>query len=159
MPAFRRVEGSQAGPNALGILVPPGRRTAVIVRPRALAWDLLPLRTTSNGGAETAFQEGSLEEAAKLARGVRGALEERTDGGLLRVEPIASAAGDGYEVRASLDNRTWIACRRAPGQPYQPMVFETLDEALHAAESLRAILSPESDANQELYFNTRHFAR
>ena len=42
MPAFRRVEPHQAGARALGILVPPGPKTVVILRPRGLDWDLLP---------------------------------------------------------------------------------------------------------------------
>jgi hypothetical protein len=159
MPAFRRVEGSQAGPSALGILVPPGRRTVVIVRPRALAWDLLPLCSNHNGGSDTPFQESTPAEAADIARGLRRALEERGAGGFLRVEPIASPDGVGYQVRAALGAHTWIACPRAPGQPYQPMVFATLDEALQAAESLTAVLCPEADANQELYVNTRNFSR
>jgi hypothetical protein len=131
----------------------------VIVRPRALAWDLLPLRATSNGGSETPFHESTSNEAAEMARRVRRALEERGAGEFLRVEPVATQAGEGYEVRAAIGVQTWIACFRAPGQPYQPMVFATLDEALHAAESLTAILCPEADANQELYVNTRNFSR
>jgi hypothetical protein len=159
MPAFRRVEGSQAGPNALGILVPPGRRTVVIVRPRALAWDLLPLCSNNNGGPDTPFQKCTPGEAADLAHALRRALEEKGEGGFLRVEPVAAPDGDGYQVRAALGAHTWIACLRVPGQPYQPMVFATLDEALHAGESLTAVLCPEGDANQELYFNTRDFSR
>ncbi len=38
---FRRVEGEQAGPSALGVLVPPSHRTVLILRPRTLTWDLV----------------------------------------------------------------------------------------------------------------------
>ena len=69
MPAFRRVEGSQAGPSALGILVPPGARTLVILRPRALEWDLLPLQDRDEG-----FCEFDRETAAGIARGIQQAL-------------------------------------------------------------------------------------
>jgi hypothetical protein len=42
MPAFCRVDAQRAGPAALGILVPPGDKTLVVLRPRGLEWDLLP---------------------------------------------------------------------------------------------------------------------
>jgi hypothetical protein len=159
MPAFRRVDGSRAGPNALGILVPPGRRTVVVLRPRALPWDLLPLHPIEAGAREAPFQECAPDEAAAIARGLHRALEDGAGGGLLRVEPVGASEGNGYEVRAAIGARTWIACRRAPGQPYQPSIFATLDEALCAAASLTAVLCPAADADQELYFNTRQFAR
>ena len=64
MCALRRVEGDRAGPDALGILVPPARRTFVILRPRALPWDLLLLRDPE---AE-AFRELGRDEAHAAAR-------------------------------------------------------------------------------------------
>ncbi len=156
MAAFRRVEGARAGPGALGILVPPGRRTRVIVRPRSLAWDLLPLRVEAD--ARTPFHEMSMTQAADLARALRRAFEE-SSACPVRVEPLPAPDGMGYEVRAALGSWSWVACARSPGQPYRPAVFPTLAEALHAAEALRAILCPGPDAEQELYFNTHHFAR
>jgi hypothetical protein len=130
----------------------------VIVRPRALAWDLLPLRAVGNGGSDTLFQECTPAEAADIVRELRGLLEEKGNGGFLRVEPIASPDGEGYQVRAALGSQSWIACLRVPGQPYQPMLFAALDDALRAAESLTAVLCPAADADQELYFNTRDFS-
>jgi hypothetical protein len=155
MPAFRRVEGAQAGPDALGVLVPPGRRTVVIVRPRGLAWDLLPLRAEET--ARSPFQEVGVGQAANLARELRQVFEEQAPQPV-RVEPLPAPGGEGYEVRATLGSCSWVACPRTPGQAYQPAVFATLDEALQAADSLLAVLRP-GNADQELYFNTHHFAR
>src|SRR5207302_3778230 len=59
---LRRVEDAHAGPHAVGILVPPGRRTVVIVRPRALIWDLL-LTGERNSLTGSPFQELTQEEA------------------------------------------------------------------------------------------------
>ncbi len=50
MGSFRRVEGEEAGPDALGILVPPGKRTFVILRPRlraAILHTLPPIAPTT----------------------------------------------------------------------------------------------------------------
>ena len=71
MAPFRHVEGNQAGPNALGILLPPGRRTLVVVRPRSLAWDLIPLNPTP-GSKWTASEPGvAAQFEARLAeRGI-----------------------------------------------------------------------------------------
>ncbi|MGH9676480.1 MAG: hypothetical protein ACRD36_05205, partial [Candidatus Acidiferrum sp.] len=44
MVQFQRVDAGEAGPSALGILIPPGRRTILIVRPRHLEFDLVLMR-------------------------------------------------------------------------------------------------------------------
>lgn len=153
MPSFRRVEGQEAGPTALGILVPPGRRTLVIVRPRALEWDLLPLDPLRLSDGSPFWEVGSAQ-AADLARRVAEALE-----GGARVEAIAAASGDGYEVRAGLGTFVLVACRREPGKPYRPHLFATAAEAVQAAEALTAFVCPADGVEQEIYFNARHFAR
>ena len=70
MSVFRRVDDDRAGPAAMGILVPPGRRTFLILRPRALAWDLILLRRAEGstfrvdrwtGRPRTDNAEGTLE--------------------------------------------------------------------------------------------------
>jgi hypothetical protein len=156
MSAFRRVEGARAGPAALGILVPPGRRTVVIVRPRGLDWDLLPLRADETPG--TPFHEVGVAEAADLGRELRRVFEEGGDNPI-RVEPLPAAGAVGYEIRAAIGSRSWVACPRTPGVPYRPAVFATLDEALAAAAALTAVLCPGEGVTQELYFNTHHFTR
>src|SRR5262245_34084116 len=74
---LRRVSDQQAGPGALGILLPPGERTVLIVRPRSLPLDLLLVQ----GAAGTAFRELTKTEAAGVALGFLTALESWNRGG------------------------------------------------------------------------------
>src|SRR4051794_18354997 len=112
MAPFRRVEGNHAGANALGILLPPGGRTLVIVRPRALEWDLLPLNPNENGGPR--FWETARIEAQDLAQRIYRALEESSSDGSVRVDALMSADGPGYEVRAGLGSFVLVVCARLP---------------------------------------------
>jgi hypothetical protein len=155
MSAFRRVEGALAGPAALGILVPPGRRTVLILRPRALAWDLLLVRA----GEGSAFREMGLDEAHAAAQGLHRALEAWAAGGPGRVEPVALPEDQGFWVRAGVGRFTLLACPRLPGQPYRPLVLADAVSAQAAAGDLAAVLCPPAGADQELYFNARHFSR
>jgi hypothetical protein len=157
MPAFRHVAGDRAGPNALGILVPPGRRTLVIVRPRALDWDLLPV--DPHAQAELKFWELSGQFAPKLAREVVQALEAGAIQRGSRVEAIAAPDGAGYQVRAGIGDFVLLVCARVPGQAYRPLTFPTVAEACAAAERIGDVLCPAPHAEQEVYFNTQHFAR
>jgi hypothetical protein len=156
MPPFRRVEGDRAGPDALGILVPPGRRTVVVVRPRALAWDLVPVRS---GGQSASFLEVGRDEAARVAQELQRGLEDRAGGGSGRVEAVAISAGEGYQVRAEVGAFALIACLRVPGRPYKPLEFARAQEAQAAATRLAEVLCPAADADQELYVNNRNFSR
>jgi hypothetical protein len=156
MSVFRRVEGNQAGPQALGILLPPGRRTLVIVRPRGLDWDLLPLNPNENGGPR--FWEAARIEAQDVAQRLYRALEQSATDGLIRVEALPSSDGAGYEVRASVGTFVLVVCARVPGQPYQPHVFASLDGALEAVDGLTPVLNPTAANEQEVYLNTRNFA-
>jgi hypothetical protein len=158
MSLFRQVEDQHAAANALGILVPPGRRTLVILRPRALEWDLLALRPDTSEAAAPAFQELSQDLAVSLARQVHRALEEAARQGTGSVEAAANPAG-GHQVRTRLARLTWVVCRRLPGQPYQPMIFTNPDDADACGRRIASILFPTADDEQELYFNTRNFSR
>src|SRR2546426_5142927 len=129
MPAFRRVEGRQAGPTALGILVPPGARTLVILRPRALEWDLLPLQDRDEG-----FCEFDRETAAGIARGIQQALEELQTG--LEIHQT----GAGFHVGLFVMDYWWIACPRQPGRAYRPLVFTSREKAQNAVNLLTPIL-------------------
>ena len=149
MPAFRRVTDQQAGPAALGILVPPGRRTLVILRPRALAWDLLPVTPPPLA----AICEFGRDEAALLARQISELLAAAQGDQFVH----AQAAADGYRVCAPVGNHLWIACAREPGRAYRPALFATLAEAEAAAARIAAVLWPGPDAQQEVYFNTQNF--
>jgi hypothetical protein len=149
MGAFRRVEDAQAGPTALGILVPPSRRTFLILRPRSLAFDLVLLRQAD----DTLFRELSHDEASAAAHHLSRALNERAAGGI----EIVPNAEDGSWLRVQVGSLFLIACRRAPGKPYEPLFFADADAAQDAAARLSAILCPPAGTEQELYFNTRHF--
>ena len=156
MAAFRRVEDHRAGPNALGILVPPGQRTVVILRPRAVVWDLLALRP---GAATGSFCDFERDEAATVARRVQQDLDRRACEGVNPVETVTGPAHHGYHLCVRAGGLTWLACLRLPGQPYRPVDFATMEEAREAAARLARFVFPAADANQEFYFNTQNFSR
>jgi hypothetical protein len=155
---LRRVEDSQAGPQALGILVPPGRRTIVIVRPRALIWDLVLMRA-DNAATGLPFEDLSQKEAAATAENLFGALENWYSGGPGGMQTACWPNGESHWVKAELGSFTLAACLRIPGQPYRPMQFKKMEEAGEAADALATVLFPAINCDQEVYFNTRHFAR
>jgi hypothetical protein len=158
MNGFHLVPAAQAGPDALGILVPPGRRTVLIVRPRALPWDLLVVRADRRSGLTTTFRDFGREEAAAAAEGLYAALQRWAAGAV--VGQVETTRGEeGWLVRLQLDVFPLVACLRRAGQPYQPMVFRSADAAAAAAEALTGVLHPASDAGREVYFNDRHFTR
>jgi hypothetical protein len=152
MGAFRRVEPEQAGPGALGILVPPGKRTFVILRPRALPWDLLVLRDPEG----PAFHDLAHDEATFAAQTLYRALCEWAGGGPGLVEALPDPAG--FRLRATVGPFALLACPRRPGRPYEPLVCPPA-EANAAVRDLTAALRPEGPAEQEVYFNSRHFER
>ncbi len=156
---FRQVEASGAGPEALGLLLPPGRRTLVLLRPRSLDWDLVPVRPDETAGPQTLFWEVDRNEGAKLVSELYFRLEDWALGGLGRVEPMPAPGGKGYQVRAGVGRFVLIACDRIPGQPYKPALFDTVSAALSAAERITAILRPGPGATQEIYFNTENFRK
>lgn len=151
---LRRVEDHRAGPSALGILVPPGRRTFLIVRPRALSWDLLLLQP----GSAAAFRETPHGEADRLAHELLLALRHWSEGGSGHVEEVACPDGRGFWVRVRVGPFALLACGRQPGRPYEPLTFADADTALSAAAQLRGILRPPQNVEQEVYLNTHHFA-
>jgi hypothetical protein len=154
MSGLRIVLPDQAGPAALGILVPPGTRTVLIVRPRSLLWDLLLVQ----GVAGSAFREMSREEAPLVAREFYQALENWNCGGSGLVEAVPASEGEGNLIWIDVGEFCLVVCARLPGQPYQPLQFARLDEARMAAARITAILHPPQGSVQEVYFNTRHFA-
>ena len=156
MCALRRVADDQAGPAALGILIPPGRRTFLILRPRSLSWDLLLLRAPEG----TAFREMGREEANATAHALGRALEKWSLGsGSGAVETVSAPQGQGFLLRAGVEGFHLLACPRRPGQAYQPAVFADADSARAAADKLAPVLCPPAGVEQELYLNTRNFAR
>jgi hypothetical protein len=159
MPAFRRVEAQRAGATALGILVPPGAKTLVILRPRGLEWDLLPARWAGDAGTPPVFCRFDRDEAALVARRLHQALEETVLRGKDPVETFGDPVGQKFQVWVRTTEYVWILCRRRPGQAYEPLIFAGRQEAENAGRRLGPFLHPAPDANQEYYFNTQNFAR
>lgn len=155
MSAFRCVESRQAGPAALGVLAPPGRRTYLILRPRALAWDLVLLQPAH----PSVFHEMDRDAATAAAANLVRALEEWAGGGSGRVETTAAPQGPGVWLRVHAGPFSLLLCPRAPGQPYQALRFADGEAARTAAADLMHVLHPPPGAEQEVYFNTRHFSR
>jgi hypothetical protein len=152
---FTRIEPQHAGPTALGILVPQGAKTLVIVRPRALPWDLLPARWTGDSSQAPTFCVFTRDEAASVGRRLVKALEAATDN---PVESFGDAQRQTCGIWLRTDEFVWIVCRRAQGEAYQPMTFRSPEEAATEAEKLAVYLWPAADATQEYYFNTQSFA-
>jgi hypothetical protein len=153
MGELRRVTDKRAGPKALGILVPPGRRTFLILRPRSLPWDLVAAR------ADGAFREMSREEADAAAADLARALDDCAAGGPGAVDSVGAPDGRAYWLRVRVGAFALLACPRDPGRPYRPALFEGAEAARAAADQLAAVLCPPAGAPQELYFNTRHFGQ
>jgi hypothetical protein len=151
MSVFRRVEGKEAGPAALGVLAPPGRRTHLILRPRALPWDLVLLRPAD----VSVFREMDRDEATATAEELIHALQASPS----RVETASGPRGVGVWLYVHAGLFSLLLCPRTPGRPYQAERFADEDAARAAAADLAPILRPPPGAQQELYFNTRHFGR
>jgi hypothetical protein len=149
MCAFRRVEAEQAGPSALGLLIPPSRRTVLILRPRLLAWDLV---LAQPGGG---FRDMNREEAEHVACQVAAVLEEACG----FVEPVYSLDQGGSWLRVRIGSYAMTVCARIPGQPYRPLLFAGAEAVRGAVEALTNLLHPPADVEQELYLNTRNFTR
>ena len=157
MSAFRRVDAGKAGANALGILVPPGEQTMVIVRPRALEWDLLPARWNGDSNSAPTFCRFNRDEAASVARRLPSILENAAIGGGIPIETFGDISGRRYQAWVRTSEYYWILCSRAPGQAYQPAVFASPADAEQAAQQLASILWPAPGTEQEIYFNTQLF--
>jgi len=155
MSPFRCVEGREAGPAALGVLAPPGRRTYLILRPRGLPWDLVLLQPAH----ASVFHEMDRDDATATAAELVRALEEWAGGGPGRVEATAAPQGPGVWLRVHAGSFSLLLCPRSPGQPYQALRFADGEAARIAAAALTPVLHPPPGAAQELYFNTRHFSR
>ena len=153
-----RVEANRAGPAALGILLPPGPRTVLILRPRALPWDLLLVRGGAGGETGTPFLHLDPDEGQAVAEGVLRALERWSAGGPGKVEAAFAPDGAGYWVQAEIGAFPLIACERRGGQPYRPAAFATVAAAEEATTAIIAALRPSGDDGVQVYLNTRHFS-
>ena len=158
MAAFRRVDASRAGPTALGILVPVGTRTLVILRPRGLEWDLLPARWNGDPSCPPEICGVTRDEAAQVARRLAESLEKAAE---TRDDPLqmaSDAAGRQFQIWLRAVDLVWVPCARQAGQAYSPLIFATQAEATAAGEALTPYVYPSRDADREYYFNTQKFA-
>lgn len=155
---FTRIDPTKAGSKSLGILVPQGAKTLVIVRPRALSWDLLAATWPGDPGKAPQFCAFTRDEAASVARRFVAALEAAVTAGVNPLETFGDAQTKRLQIWLRTDEFVWIACRRAPGTAYQPMFFPSPEEAEREAEQIAAYVWPAPDATQEVYFNTQNFS-
>jgi hypothetical protein len=137
--------------------MPRGPRTLVILRPRSLAWDMVPVRPDGEPDQGTLFWEVNREEGASLISELHRSLEEWASGGLGRVEPAPAPGGVGYHVRVGVGRFVLLTCGRFPGVPYKPEIFDNVSQALAAAERIASVLCPAADTAQEIYFNIDNF--
>jgi hypothetical protein len=147
MSPLRLVADDKAGPNAVGILVPPARRTFLIVRPRSLPFDLLVLAEADG----TTFRDFDREQASRAAEALFDALAEGSPGCVELTES--------FQVRVHVGPFHLLACERRAGQPYAPLVLPDADSARAAAARITSLLFPSDGVEQEFYLNTRHFQR
>jgi hypothetical protein len=156
MPPFVRVEDRKAGPTAMGILIPPGQRTIVILRPRPLPWDLLAGQLDEFNG-QVRLCDFARDDAAELARQVVRQLEAQAQEQRPCVEVHCMGNSKGTLVWLRHGEYVWTTCSRRPGLPYEVHWFVSVEEAQSAADRLAEHLCPAQDAAQEYYFNTQHF--
>jgi hypothetical protein len=152
---FARVDAKFSGPQSLGILVPQGSRTLVIVRPRALPWDLLPARWDGDHAKPPQFCTFTRDDAAMVARQFVTVLETAV---LNPLETFGDVQTGRLQIWLRTSEYVWIVCKRAPGEPYQPMIFASSEEAIQAAEKIAAYVWPAPDVRQEYYYNTQSFS-
>ncbi len=157
MSSLRRVDARDAGSNAVGILLPPGTRTVLIVRPRSAPWDMLLVRSGEGGERGTPFLHLEREEAEAMAEGLCRALGRWVAGGPGTIDAAAAPDDAGFWVQAEIGAFPLIVCPRRPGQAYRPAAFATVAEAETTARALTAVLCPASEL--EVYCNSRHFER
>jgi hypothetical protein len=152
MAPVRRVAGQEAGPNAIGILTPPGRRTVVILRPRALPWDLLLAQSPEQNGAALLFREIGHLEAPGLTQNLYRILEKHA-----ATADVAAHQAGGFCVVLLAGAYRLILCPRKPGTAYRPAVFASEQDARVISDQVAAAFRPVTGAALELYFNTRQF--
>ena len=150
----RRVFGNRAGPAAIGLLIPPGQPTVVILRPRSLPWDLLCVHLDNEA---IRFREFAREEAEAVAESLGAALELTDSSKNHRIETAPAPGSPGQCIRVALGRYHLIVCPRVPGQSYRPMVWATAEDASKAATALNHSLVPNAGETREIYFNSRHF--
>ncbi len=150
---LRRVTDTEAGPDAVGMLLPPGRLTFLIIRPRALSSDLLLVQSAT----DSAFRPMSRDEATIVTQKVYRALERWLDQGDGQADPVPMPGNSAFHLQVRIGGFYFLACPRRPGQPYQPQSFADHAAAHASAQELVRALCPSAAVEREIYFNIRHF--
>ena len=151
---LRRVDIRHAGSEAVGILVPPGQRTFVAVRPRGLSWDLLPVRWTGDPATAPAPCAFTRDEAVAVARKLGKFLEHCDTHGISPVETLGRCPE--FQVWLRAEDLFWLMFARESRQSYRPQFHPTLAAAQAAAELLASLLAPGPSRTREYYFNTQN---
>jgi len=151
---FKRIDPKHAGPDSLGILIPPGARTLVIVRPRALDWDLLPAQWDGDHAHAPQFCTFARDEAVAVARQLIDELQTSLSNPL---GTFGNSDGTCVQIWLRMNEHVWVVCRRQLGCGYEPMIFSSHEEATLAAESLASVVWPAGNSIQTYYFNTQAF--
>jgi hypothetical protein len=148
MTRFRQVDARSASATALGILIPPGPRTVVVLRPRALPWDLVLLRPTADR-----FWEIDEIEAALMTRRVCRTLEACLTADLGRIELVPGADRIQYTLRVVTHALVWLLCARDPGKPFRPLYLAHIEAARAVAKRVGDALSSHPSAEKDWYTN------
>ena len=74
------------------------------------------------------------------------------------LQTYSDAAQSSFQIWLRPDEFVWIACRRTPGQAYQPATFSTMEEATRGRGDRQVIAWPAAGVKQEYYFNTQNFS-
>ena len=98
------------------------------------------------------------DEATATAEELVRALEAWADGAPGRVEASRRSARSGFLAARPCGTFLPSALPARPGRPYEAERFADHDAA-RGRRHLTPILRPPPGAQQELYFNTRHFGR
>ena len=112
---------------------PPGPRTVIIVRPRALAWDLLVLRADAS-----AIREVDPREAENIVQALADLLETVASGELGHTE--VQPTGEGFVLRADLGS-------------FRLLAWDLVGTALASVDwdVLVALLAGETTVNGDLF--------
>lgn len=151
---LKRVDARSASGSALGILVPPGARTFVVLRPRNQPWDFLAVRWSGRPSDAPEFASFDRDAAAIAARQVVKTLEDHDLAGDSPLETLGHEPA--FQVWIRDVELCWMLCERGKNA-YRPLVFSTLAEARAAAERMAPFVHPGANRVQDYYFNTQHF--
>ena len=151
MAGWTQVDGRKAGPNALGILIPPLDPTILVLRPRALSWDCVLLEGVSG----MTFRHFSMKNAQEMASHFLESFMTKP----CHVEVLGGPQGEGFFIWIDVEDWSLMACARRPGQPYQPQSFEDRAEANVVRDQLHQLLCSCESTPQEIYLNLQHFSR